>query len=715
MEPRRMQRMLDIMRTNAKMCLQSPPSKWRAALHRYSRMTCYILLMLAGFAGAFVHRFGPADSSLNSQDEQRAKIFGLLGTVGVGTLGVIESMFHHRKCAECIKEAVQVALATTSHLCLLYYSFRLQKLNEASLIWKALFLLFGWDVKSSMAFVLIVFAANAFAFDMHAGHMQEGVVEQLAFNNTLYCIVSLVISANYNYILLKCYCSQELAKSEHETFQNTLTMMFDSQIWVSTMVQRNNALSMTICNHDIRFEESFGLVNHSRDMSQFIAPDDLGRVTEAFRSATASIPILCEASLWTEPNQNQLPVELLITRQRREFVQDTFVGAEESKCCMHLVNIRLTNNQENQRFHVQTSEPDDEPALVRNLLHPKVGRRGPPSLCASSDHQTTFTGMVFQDGLQDLETVRDLGEQEHWIVPDEFLQLSENVLGSGGFGCVVESSYYGAAVAVKIVRRNGRAAITSLLHELRLLRKLRHPNIMAFYGASIDKDMRAVRLVFEKAHLGPLDVFVGSAFTHIGGGTDRYTELCLSILLQVAQALHYLHQQVPKIVHGDLKPSNVLLQGSPDGSCLFHAMLADFGLSRRLTKNAKPMGRSLRWAAPEVAGSNACMPSTSTDVFSFGRLMYFVASARKPFEGTTLTSELVASGLDYAEWPASRLAALCMVIAQKCLNIDATLRCSITQVRQDLSDAMDSLNHSSDESSDDDNEQAAGTCTRTSL
>lgn len=378
----------------------------------------------------------------------------------------------------------------------------LSKLNEANLNWKLLCFLFGWKLKSCALFQVVIFATNMYVFQTQSWWLPAASVNQLnqlVFTNVLYSVISLCRIACHAYILPMCYCSQQLAKSEHETLLKALYMTFDSQVWVSTKALCDDSLSMTVCSQDLRFNGLFGHISERGYLAELIAPDDLGRVTEAFRCATTSTPMFRAASLGATPNLSHIPVELLITRQRREFVQDNSEAAEDSDSCMYLVSIRLTKEQARPPCHVHG--PDCAlPCSLPQLL--EVGSQGPPSLCTNSDQLTTFTGKVFQDGAQDIDTVIALGERENLLVPDASLQLSEDVLGSGGFGLVVESTYNGIDVALKVMARTGQAGIASLFQELRLLRKLRHPNIMVFYGASIDKDTSAVRLVFEKAHLG---------------------------------------------------------------------------------------------------------------------------------------------------------------------------------------------------------------------
>ncbi|KAG8903411.1 hypothetical protein FRB99_003341 [Tulasnella sp. 403] len=92
---------------------------------------------------------------------------------------------------------------------------------------------------------------------------------------------------------------------------------------------------------------------------------------------------------------------------------------------------------------------------------------------------------------------------------------------------------------------------------------------------------------------------------------------------QTADALKYLHEQ--KIIHGDIKGSNILLSNST------HALLCDFGMSRMVgeaTKSQLKGGGSYRWMPPEI--SDGKPKSFQSDVFSFGLTIYQLLSDRLP-------------------------------------------------------------------------------------
>ncbi|MFS7956078.1 putative protein kinase RLK-Pelle-LRR-XII-1 family [Helianthus anomalus] len=112
-------------------------------------------------------------------------------------------------------------------------------------------------------------------------------------------------------------------------------------------------------------------------------------------------------------------------------------------------------------------------------------------------------------------------------------------------------------------------------------------------------------------------------------GTSRLNYIQITnILADVASALDYLHNHcVPIVVHGDLKPSNILL----DDEMVAH--VGDFGLARFLgTTSYQNSSTGIRgtigYAAPEYGlGSDM---TTNGDVYSFGMLLLEVMTRKKP-------------------------------------------------------------------------------------
>jgi serine/threonine protein kinase len=214
-----------------------------------------------------------------------------------------------------------------------------------------------------------------------------------------------------------------------------------------------------------------------------------------------------------------------------------------------------------------------------------------------------------------LEEVASVGVREGWLLrPDEAVQGHET-LGSGSYGTVTVGTLHGAEVALKHPRIGkqglGASCLLGLCNELRVLRRVRHPNVVLFFGACLTPATGELVLVLERLRgltfksvalrrPSPSDVHI------------RYKTLC-----DVVGALRFLHAQLPQIVHGDLKPSNVLVQPQ-----IPLAKLLDFGLSRVLTKHAGRLGGTRKYMAPELLADGKVPPKPSADVYSFGRMVH---------------------------------------------------------------------------------------------
>jgi len=207
---------------------------------------------------------------------------------------------------------------------------------------------------------------------------------------------------------------------------------------------------------------------------------------------------------------------------------------------------------------------------------------------------TTATGRALSRvGAQQLQqNLVELGEIEEWFIqPHDLKLMPQHIMGHGGFGIVMHGMFHGTSVAVKVIKAplDAEAAIESLCNEVRILRKLRHPHIVSLYGASVDMTHGEVAVVLEKVDGMPLTDFIKLQHNQSYDSTDSH----MTIAVEIAGALQYLHSRKPHIVHGDLKSANIFVMHLMDSlSPTPHAKLLDFGLSRCLTKKALPKGMS---------------------------------------------------------------------------------------------------------------------------
>lgn len=288
-----------------------------------------------------------------------------------------------------------------------------------------------------------------------------------------------------------------------------------------------------------------------------------------------------------------------------------------------------------------------------NLVDLSYSSRIPDDDMRSTTVMTTRTGHVFNDLVskaysngsteyvlqgvsQYLRDIVDIGHREHWLAaPGDIELIPEFVLGRGGFGTVIAGKLRGTAVAVKISNNWSEMGgadmrfVRSVSNELRLSRYIRHPNIVQFFGACVAPGARELALLYELVSGDVLHTYVmGDPKSGLKQPTPAQR---LKVLLDISSALCYLHSLRPPIAHGDLKPSNIIVER-------FHiwprAKLLDFGLSRLLTKRVRPLGGTRNWVAPEVKHRKLQETWTSAlpraDVYSFGLIAFFVILGRRP-------------------------------------------------------------------------------------
>ncbi|CAE8613280.1 unnamed protein product [Polarella glacialis] len=236
---------------------------------------------------------------------------------------------------------------------------------------------------------------------------------------------------------------------------------------------------------------------------------------------------------------------------------------------------------------------------------------------------TEKTGDPRMQQLQ-FEAMRQVAIQDQWNIEAAHLQHSPHLrLASGGYGAVFHGQYLGTDVVLKVPLVEGLGAqLHALGGEFRTLRRIRHPNIVSFYGACFMEEEGKILLVEEFIQgLTLTGVFKSHPFL----GTDKRH----NVLKGTCSAIAYLHCQNPAIVHGDLKPANIILE---KGS--LKPKLIDFGFSGFAKPGSLVMGGSIRWQAPEVvsAGCSASV-ACSTDIFAFGRLMFFLITGEVPLRG----------------------------------------------------------------------------------
>ncbi|GLJ27694.1 hypothetical protein SUGI_0543670 [Cryptomeria japonica] len=195
-------------------------------------------------------------------------------------------------------------------------------------------------------------------------------------------------------------------------------------------------------------------------------------------------------------------------------------------------------------------------------------------------------------------------------------------LGSGGFGSVFRGSLTdGTLVAVKKLE-GSKQQEKQFRAEISSLGSIQHGNLIRLRGFCAEGSKRL--LVYDYMPNGSLNSFLFKSKPKVFDWKTRF-----QIALGTARGLVYLHDECrDRIIHGDIKPENILLDGN------FSPKLADFGLSKLVGRdfsNVLTTTRGTAWyLAPEwISG----LPITSkVDVYSFGITLLEIISGRRSLD-----------------------------------------------------------------------------------
>ncbi|XP_023741992.1 receptor-like serine/threonine-protein kinase SD1-7 [Lactuca sativa] len=213
----------------------------------------------------------------------------------------------------------------------------------------------------------------------------------------------------------------------------------------------------------------------------------------------------------------------------------------------------------------------------------------------------------------------------------------ENKVGEGGFGSVYKGSLPGnREVAVKRLSARSSQGREEFMNELRIIAKLQHKNLVRLLGCCVEEDEKI--LLYEYMPNRSLDKFLFDPSESVNLDWSKR----FNIIEGVAQGLLYLHKYSRlRVIHRDLKASNVLLDQMMTPKISDFALARIFGMNQTQDKTNRVVG-TYGYMAPEYALHGTF--SERSDVFSFGVLLLEIVTGKRS------TSTYTEGFLTILEW-----------------------------------------------------------------
>ncbi|XP_010427508.1 PREDICTED: probable serine/threonine-protein kinase At1g01540 isoform X2 [Camelina sativa] len=259
----------------------------------------------------------------------------------------------------------------------------------------------------------------------------------------------------------------------------------------------------------------------------------------------------------------------------------------------------------------------------------------------------------------------------------------ENVIGEGGYGIVYSGVFTdGTKVAVKNLLNNRGQAEKEFRVEVEAIGRVRHKNLVRLLGYCVEGAYRM--LVYDYVDNGNLEQWIHG---DVGDKSPLTWDIRMNIILGMAKGLAYLHEGLePKVVHRDIKSSNILLDRQ------WNAKVSDFGLAKLLFSESSYVTTRVMGTFGYVAPEYACtgMLTEKSDIYSFGILIMEIITGRNPVDysrpqgevnlvewlksmvGNRRSEEVVDPKIP--EPPTSKALKRVLLVALRCVDPDANKR-----------------------------------------
>eukprot|EP01125_Pyxidicula_operculata_P014269 TRINITY_DN4751_c0_g1_i2.p1 TRINITY_DN4751_c0_g1~~TRINITY_DN4751_c0_g1_i2.p1 ORF type:complete len:555 (+),score=110.84 TRINITY_DN4751_c0_g1_i2:249-1913(+) len=328
-------------------------------------------------------------------------------------------------------------------------------------------------------------------------------------------------------------------------------------------------------------------------------------------------------------------------------------------------------------YNFQTKSSPTEPWKTFNVLEPTDRIDNPPvnlslmsSVSSLSIPLLTIPAEEIQSPLSDKQ-LKPNGTSisysyllpELFTLPVKIIDDNEFVtgkqLGMGGFAIVYKAKCrtnsisdhlhmeVNPTVAIKRLKSDLKKTelskiFSEFVHEVFVMCQLKHPNVVELYCISI----KPLEIILEYVPYGSLDKLLEDPLL---SDTDFSWNLRTKIALDIASGMNYLHNNNPigesenhsntmsfhhhhnpPLVHRDLRSPNIFIS-SMDFKSPVVAKVADFGLADYAMPTLSEMMPTWQWLAPEVINPLSKHYDKSSDVYSFGIVLWEIASRSQPY------------------------------------------------------------------------------------